>query len=72
MKTAYQWVMVVAIIAILITQVVQWQINDTQISINQKLIDRVKALDSENAGQWQRISELEVMLCNPDKIKCGK
>lgn len=72
MKTAYQWIMFAALAAILIIQVVQMQINDTQIDINQKLIARVEALDAENAGQWKRISELEVMLCNPELIKCGK
>jgi len=32
----------------------------------------IKALESKNDAQWKRISELELMFCNPELIKRGK
>jgi len=36
------------------------------------LIQRISALEKENAAQWKRISDLEKMFCNPELIDCGK
>ena len=66
--------MSVKFILTILSVIVIWLFVYNLIQVNQikQLQRQVKALDAENRGQWQRISEFELMLCNPELIKCGK